>query len=65
MLVSLLMGTDGGWRVLVASCVQVEEESLVKSFYARKIQETCGRDSTDEDLRRSDKVQVRCSDSTF
>ena len=30
----------------------------MKSFYAKKIQETCGRDSTDEDLRRSDKVQV-------
>eukprot|EP00752_Nemacystus_decipiens_P003022 g2802.t1 len=36
----------------------VEEESLVKSFYAKKIQETCGRDSADEDLRRSEKVQA-------
>lgn len=44
---------------LLASCLKVEEESLVKSFYAKKIQETCGRDSLDEDLRRSDKVQVR------
>lgn len=32
---------------------------MVKSFYAKKIQETCGRDSADEDLRRSEKVQVR------
>ncbi|CAM9791867.1 unnamed protein product [Pylaiella littoralis] len=36
----------------------VEEECLVKSYYAKKIQETCGRDSADEDLRRSDKVQA-------
>ncbi|CAN0431624.1 unnamed protein product, partial [Laminaria digitata] len=36
----------------------VEEETLVKSYYAKKIQETCGRDSADEDLRRSDKVQA-------
>ncbi|CAM9431375.1 unnamed protein product [Ectocarpus sp. 8 AP-2014] len=36
----------------------VEEECLVKNYYAKKIQETCGRDSADEDLRRSDKVQA-------
>eukprot|EP00904_Undaria_pinnatifida_P004260 jgi/Undpi1/13835/HiC_scaffold_9.g03486.m1 len=44
-----------GW---VGKREQVEEESLVKSYYAKKIQETCGRDSADEDLRRSDKVQA-------
>ena len=44
---------------------QVEEESLVKSYYAKKIQETCGRDSADEDLRRSDKVQVRTHSPCF
>lgn len=53
----------GRWALL-ASRLEVEEESLVKSFYAKKIQETCGRDSTDEDLRRSDKVQVRYYDAS-
>lgn len=38
---------------------QVEEEGLIKSFYAKKIQETCGRHSAHQDLRRSEKVQVR------
>ncbi|CAM9948036.1 unnamed protein product [Ascophyllum nodosum] len=42
----------------VEPLLTVEEESLVKSYYAKKIQETCGRDSADEDLRRSDKVQA-------
>lgn len=41
-----------------SAILEVEEEWLVKSYYAKKIQETCGRDSADEDLRRSDKVQV-------
>jgi len=48
-----------GVRCLHGFASKVEEECLVKSFYAKKIQETCGRDSADEDLRRSDKVQVR------
>ncbi|CAM9772746.1 unnamed protein product [Choristocarpus tenellus] len=38
--------------------LSVEEEGLIKQFYERKIQETCGRNAKEKDLRRSDKVQV-------